>query len=31
MERRLNNKVGTYIRKMKEDFKTKLSELDLEE
>ena len=29
MERRLNNKVGTYIRKMKEDFKTKLSELDL--
>lgn len=29
MERRLNNKVGSYVRKLKEDFKTKLSELDL--
>lgn len=29
MERRLNNKVGSYVRKLKEDFKNKLSELEL--
>lgn len=31
MERRINNKIGLYIRQLKDDFKTKLQELELED
>ena len=31
MERRINNKIGSYIRQLKDDFKIKLQELELDE
>tara|TARA_X000000368_G_scaffold361176_1_gene305257 strand:- start:212 stop:727 length:516 start_codon:yes stop_codon:yes gene_type:complete len=31
MERRINHKIGSYIRQLKDDFKSKLQELNLEE
>ena len=31
MERRINNKIGLYIRQLKDDFKEKLQDCDIEQ